>query len=135
MDPKYENTAIDRLNFMGLHESQSRFYENILGRNINFWKPIYGHTWELLPDLKDVSLEQFYRIINNVQPSMIRTEADEVTYCMHIILRYEMEKAIFRDNIPAKDLPEMWNQKMVELLGIRPANEQGGTLQDTHWRQ
>ena len=133
VDPKYENTAIDRLNFMGLHESQSRFYENILGRNINFWKPIYGHTCELLPDLKDVSLEQFYRIINNVQPSMIRTEADEVTYCMHIILRYEMEKAIFRDNIPAKDLPEMWNQKMVELLGIRPANDREGILQDTHW--
>lgn len=64
---------------------------------------------------------------------MIRTEADEVTYCMHIILRYEMEKAIFRDNIPAKDLPEMWNQKMVELLGIRPANDKEGILQDTHW--
>ena len=80
---------------MGIHESQSRFYENILGRNKNFWIPIYDQLKELLPQLKDVSLDEFYREINCVQNSMIRTDADEVTYCFHIILRYEMEKTIF----------------------------------------
>ena len=118
---------------MGLHESQSRFYENILGRNINFWKPIYGKLQETLPQFKGISLEQFEREINRVVPSFIRTEADEVTYSLHIILRYEIEKAIFRDGLTADQLPELWNQKMVEMLGICPKNDAEGILQDTHW--
>lgn len=130
---KFEKTDVANINFMGLHESQSRFYENILGRNIHFWKPIYGKLQELLPQFKNITLEQFEREINRVIPSFIRTEADEVTYSIHIILRYEIEKAIFRDGLTAEQLPEIWNQKMVEMLGICPENDAEGILQDTHW--
>lgn len=118
---------------MGVHESQSRFYENILGRNINFWKPIYEKLGELLPQFKNVTLEAFEREINRVENSMVRTEADEVTYCFHIILRYEMEKAIFYDHVPVEKLPELWNQKMQEYLHITPKNDAEGILQDVHW--
>ena len=83
--------------------------------------------------MKDISLDEFYREINHVRNSLIRTEADEVTYCFHIILRYEMEKAIFRDNVPVAKLPELWNQKMKEYLDITPANDAEGILQDMHW--
>ncbi len=133
IDPKYENTAAAEVNLMGLHESQSRFYENILGRSKGFWVPIYGKLGELLPQFKEVPLDTFWRAVNDVHPSMIRTEADEVTYCLHIILRYEMEKAIFHEDIAAEELPELWNAKMEELLGIRPANDAEGILQDMHW--
>lgn len=131
--PEYEYTAVNQVNMMGLHESQSRFFENILGRNINFWKPIYGKLGEFLLKFREITLEQFEREINRVQCSMIRTGADEVTYAFHIILRYELEQAIFRDGVTAKELPALWNQKMQELLGICPANDAEGILQDVHW--
>ena len=99
VNPEYDNTVAGSCCYMGIHESQSRFYENILGRNKNFWLPIYDKLGELLPQFKEISLEDFYREINHVRNSFIRTEADEVTYCFHIILRYEMEKAIFRDGV------------------------------------
>ena len=118
---------------MGVHESQSRFYENILGRNKNFWLPIYDKLGELLPQFKEITLDEFYHEINHVRNSLIRTEADEVTYCFHIILRYEMEKAIFRDHVPVAKLPELWNEKMKEYLDIVPANDSEGILQDMHW--
>ena len=86
-----------------------------------------------LPQFKEISLDEFYREINHVRNSFIRTEADEVTYCFHIILRYEMEKAIFRDNVAVEDLPALWNQKMQEYLQITPANDAEGILQDMHW--
>ncbi|MCD8338159.1 MAG: carboxypeptidase M32 [Lachnospiraceae bacterium] len=133
IDPAYEGTALEQVNMMGLHESQSRFFENILGRRISFWKPIYGKLGELLPQFRKIPQETFCRAINDVHPSLIRTEADEVTYCLHIILRYEMEKAIFRDNVPVDELPQLWNDKMEELLGIRPENDAEGILQDMHW--
>ena len=97
VNPEYDNTAAGSCRYMGVHESQSRFYENILGRNKNFWIPVYEKVQELMPQMKDISLDEFYREINHVRNSLIRTEADEVTYCFHIILRYEMEKAIFRE--------------------------------------
>ena len=131
--PEIQNTAAAQINLMGLHESQSRFYENILGRNIHFWTPIYGRLGELLPQFQQIPLETFMRAVNDVHPSMIRTEADEVTYCLHVILRYEIEKAIFRDNVPTDQLPALWNAKMQELLGITPANDAEGILQDMHW--
>lgn len=87
----------------------------------------------LLPEFKTVPFDTFIKAINDVHPSMIRTEADEVTYGLHIILRYEIEKAIFRDNVKTDDLPALWNQKMQELLGITPANDAEGILQDMHW--
>ena len=125
--------SAETVNLMGLHESQSRFYENILGRRPAFWIPIYGKLGGLLPQFKEVPFDTFCRAINDVHPSYIRTEADEVTYCLHIILRYEMEKAIFRDQVPTDQLPALWNDKMEALLGIRPENDAEGILQDMHW--
>lgn len=133
VDEKYEKTDVAQINLLGLHESQSRFFENILGRNINFWKPIYDKVGEYLPKFKEISLEQFEREINHVVPSFVRTEADELTYGFHIILRYEIEKAIFRDGVDVEELPKLWNEKMEELLGVVPENDALGILQDTHW--
>lgn len=133
VNPEYDNTVAGSCCYMGIHESQSRFYENILGRNKNFWIPIYDKLGELLPQFREISLDDFYREINHVRNSFIRTEADEVTYCFHIILRYEMEKAIFRDKVAVEELPVLWNQKMQEYLQITPANDAEGILQDMHW--
>jgi carboxypeptidase Taq len=133
VNPKLDHTVAGSCYYMGLHESQSRFYENILARNENFWVPIYGQIQEILPGLSDVSREEFTREINHVRNSYIRTEADEVTYCFHIIIRYEIEKAIFRDGVPVEELPRLWNEKMQEYLKITPRNDAEGILQDTHW--
>lgn len=133
VDHELNCTVGGSCSYYGIHESQSRFYENILGRNINFWKPIYGKIQALLPQFEKIPLSQFERIINRVTPSFIRTDADEVTYCFHIILRYEMEKAIFRDNVPVSELPLLWNKKMEEYLGITPRSDAEGILQDMHW--
>lgn len=133
VNPDYDNTVAGSCRYMGVHESQSRLYENILGRNRNFWLPIYEKLGEFLPQFRAISLDDFYREINHVRNSYIRTEADEVTYCFHIILRYEMEKAIFRDHVPAEKLPALWNQKMKEYLQIVPGNDAEGILQDMHW--
>ncbi len=133
VNPDYDNTVAGSCRYMGVHESQSRFYENILGRNRNFWIPIYEKLGELLPQFREISLDDFYREINHVRNSFIRTEADEVTYCFHIILRYEMEKAIFRDGVEVEELPALWNKKMQEYLHITPKNDAEGILQDMHW--
>lgn len=126
-------TEAGSCDYLGVHESQSRFYENVLGRNINFWVPIYPKIQKLLPEFADITIEEFAREINHVRASMIRTSADEVTYCLHVILRYEIEKAIFRDGVPVTELPALWNAKMKEYLGIVPANDAEGILQDMHW--
>ncbi len=133
IDHKYDGTAGAVIGYMGLHESQSRFYENILGRNINFWKPIWPKMTEMIPELKEVTLEEFVAEINSVQRSFIRTEADELTYCLHVILRYEIEREIFKGNVQVKDLPAVWSRKMEELLGITPPDDARGVLQDMHW--
>lgn len=133
VNPAFEGTPADDCCYMGIHESQSRFYENILGRNKNFWTPIYPQLQELLPPLQKISLEEFYQEINHVQNSFIRTDADEVTYCLHIIIRYEIEQAIFRDHLPVEELPALWKQKMQEYLQITPSNDSEGILQDIHW--
>lgn len=88
---------------------------------------------ELLPQFRNIPFETFYRAINEVKPSLIRIDADEVTYCLHIILRYEIERAIFNDEVTTEELPSLWNDKMEELLGIRPSTDAEGILQDTHW--
>lgn len=133
VDPQYTGTAVGNLIYSDIHESQSRFFENILGRNINFWVPVYDRIGALLPQLRQVSMETFERAINNVHVSEIRTEADEVTYCLHIILRFELEKEIFRDHLPVSRLRERWNEKMQELLGVTPRDDAHGILQDLHW--
>lgn len=133
VNPDFNGTVAGSCNYMGIHESQSRFYENVLGRNINFWIPIYSKVQKLLPELSDVTLEEFYKEINHIENSYIRTMADELTYCLHIILRFEMEKAIFRDNVSVNELPALWNSKMQEYLKITPKNDAEGILQDMHW--
>jgi len=119
---------------MGIHESQSLFFENFVGRSLSFWKKNYDLLKSYNPGQFDnISLEQFYQAINESKPSLIRIEADELTYPLHIIIRYEIEKALFNDEIEVKDLPEIWNAKYEEYLGIRPDNDANGVLQDVHW--
>ena len=116
---------------MALHESQSRFFENMLGRDINFWTPIYDDVRTILG--LNESIDEFVGHLNYAHPSLIRTEADDLTYCMHIILRYELEKAIFNDDVDLDLLPKMWNDKMIEYLGIKVDSDAHGILQDVHW--
>ena len=119
---------------LGIHESQSRTWENMIGRSLPFWERYFPKAREFYgKSLDDVSLETFYKGINAVQPSFIRVDADEVTYSLHVILRYELETALFDGSLEVKDLPEAWNSKMKELLGIVPGTDALGVLQDVHW--
>ncbi|ANQ53990.1 peptidase M32 [Thermosipho sp. 1063] len=118
---------------MGIHESQSRFWENIVGRSLEFWKFIYPKFTKYFPNFKNVKVEEFWRAINTVERSLIRTEADEVTYNLHIMLRFELEEALINDRITVDELPKLWNEKMKEYLGIVPKNDALGVLQDVHW--
>lgn len=121
---------------MGMHESQSRFFENIIGRSPAFWTPIYDKLVELFPEqLKKVTREQFVEAVNKVEPGLIRTEADELTYSLHIMIRYELEKLIVEENLDLHKLPDIWADKYEEYLGIRPENPAEGVLQDIHWSQ
>jgi len=119
---------------MGMHESQSRFYENVIGRSQEFWEPIYSKLVETYPEnLKDISLAYFIKGINKAAPGLIRTEADELSYCIHILIRYEIEKLIFAEEVAIEELPNIWNQKYQEYMGITPSTDSEGILQDTHW--
>ncbi len=117
----------------GIHESQSRFYENIIGRSRAFWKHFYPDLIKEFPQFEKVDFEDFYGAINTVRPSLIRVDADELTYCLHIIIRYEIEKALINGKVKVEDLPEIWNQKYKEYLGVEPENDADGVLQDVHW--
>ena len=117
-----------------LHESQSRLWENVIGRSLPFWRWFYPQFRDGFANvLADVPLEQFHRAINRTQPSLIRVDADETTYGLHIILRFELEQELLSGSLPTSDLPEAWNAKFEELLGIRPPNDRLGCLQDVHW--
>ena len=119
---------------LGIHESQSRMWENLVGRSREFWSFHWDELKKTFPDsLGDVSIEQYYRAINAVEPSMIRVEADEVTYNLHIILRFEIERALFDGSLAVSDVPAAWNEKMHKALGIKPATVAEGCLQDIHW--
>ncbi|TCJ05441.1 carboxypeptidase M32 [Cytobacillus praedii] len=119
---------------MGIHESQSLFYENFVGRHYSFWKKNYDLLKEYSEGQFDqVSLDDFYRAINESKPSLIRIEADELTYPLHIIIRYEIEKGLFNDELEVKDLPKIWNEKYEQYLGVKPENDGQGVLQDVHW--
>jgi carboxypeptidase Taq len=119
---------------MSIHESQSRLYENIVGRSLQFWTHFYPRLLEYFPSqLGDVPLDTFYKAINKVEPSMVRVEADEATYNLHIMLRLELEIALIEGQLQVKDLPEAWNNAMQDYLGITPANDAQGVLQDIHW--
>ncbi len=119
---------------MGVHESQSRFYENIIGRSREFVEAIFPKMQEFFPEqLSDVTAEQMYRAVNRVEPSLIRTEADELTYCLHVMIRYEIEKQLIDGSLAVKDVPEVWNRLYKEYLGIDVPDDRRGCLQDSHW--
>lgn len=119
---------------MGIHESQSRFIENMIGRTPEFWEFYLPRLNELTGDLfSDVSLPDFCRAVNTVTPSKIRIEADEVTYSLHVIIRFEIERDLFNGKIDVSDLPAIWNEKYAEYLGVDIASDSEGVLQDTHW--
>jgi carboxypeptidase Taq len=118
----------------GFHESQSRLWENLVGRSQLFWEHFYPALKKhFKKPLRRVKLERFYRMINTVTPSLIRVEADEVTYSLHIMLRFEIEKMLINENLPVKELPGVWNQKTEDYLGIRPIDYKDGVMQDIHW--
>ncbi len=119
---------------LGVHESQSRLWENIVGRSRGFWAHYYPRLQAAFPkQLGRVDLETFYRAVNKVSPSLIRVEADELTYNLHIMLRFELENALLDGDLKVADAPAAWNEKMHELLGIRPPDDAQGILQDVHW--
>lgn len=128
---KFGIVGVNGLN--ALHESQSRFYENILGRNKNFWIPIYSDVKEMLN--LDVDIDEFCKYLNTPVASLIRTEADELTYCLHIIIRYEIERDLFNDVISVDDLPRVWNELMMKYLEVKVDNDSDGILQDVHWSE
>ena len=118
----------------GFHESQSRMWENLVGRGKPFWIAFFPRLQEYFPEaLRDVNLDDFYRAINKVERSLIRVEADETTYNLHIMVRFELEIALMTGELSAVNLPEAWNQKYEDYLGITPPDDAQGVLQDIHW--
>lgn len=119
---------------MGMHESQSRFWENVIGRSEAFWEPIYPKLQSFFPEqLGEISLKQFIKGCNKIEPGLIRTEADELSYSLHIMVRYELEKQLISGKCKVEELEELWADKYEELLGVRPRNASEGVLQDIHW--
>ncbi len=134
LDPERYRDPSGQACSLGVHESQSRFWENLIGRSRPFWAHYYPELKKSFPGaLDDVDAEAFYRAVNACQPSLIRVEADEVTYNLHIILRFELESALLAGKLEAADLPGAWNDKMRQLLGITPGTFKEGVLQDIHW--
>jgi carboxypeptidase Taq len=118
---------------LGVNESQSRTWENLVGRSRPFWEHWYGPLQETFPSLLDVELDDFVRAINRAEPSLIRVDADETTYSLHIILRFELEEEMIEGTVALEDLPEIWNSRMDEFLGVDVPTDADGVLQDVHW--
>jgi carboxypeptidase Taq len=134
INKEYNRTSLADGASMAVHESQSRMWENMIGRSRPFWEHFYPILKGYFPSqLANVDLETFYKGINAVEPSFIRVEADEATYNLHIMLRLELEIALIEGSLKAKDAPDAWNTRMVEYLGIKPPNDEQGVLQDVHW--
>ena len=139
---KYELNICDEVQYTrlgngvstGVHESQSRFYENLIGRSKPFLEAIFPKMREFFPEqLKDVTAERFYHAVNKVQPSLIRIGADELTYCLHIMVRYEIEKRLIGGTLAVRDVPAAWNELYQEYLGVEVPDDKHGCLQDSHW--
>lgn len=131
---KYFGTPLAEAVSYGMHESQSRIWENNIGQDKNFWKYFYPKLRKKFPKtFKNVNIDELYKIINKVSPSLIRTEADEVTYSLHIIMRFEIEKKMIEGTIDIKDLPKIWKANTKEYFGINVPNDSLGVLQDVHW--
>ncbi len=134
IDPSYERTSLAHGTSLAIHESQSRMWENLVGRSLPFWEYFYPQLKKVFPaQLQGVGLKNFYRAINKVEPSFIRVNADEATYNLHIMLRLELEIAMVEGKVAIRDLPEVWNARMKEYLGITPPTDSLGVLQDIHW--
>jgi carboxypeptidase Taq len=134
LDPAHYGTPLGESVSLGIHESQSRLWENCVGRSRAFWRffyPILQANFH--HQLRAVDMEQFYAVINRVKPSLIRVEADELTYNLHIMLRFEIEQDLIEGKTHPEALPEIWNHKMKEYLGIVPSLDAEGVLQDVHW--
>jgi carboxypeptidase Taq len=133
-DPQYEDTPIAEAPSLGLHESQSRLWENLVGRSLPFWQHYTPVMREMFGDVMGgAGPEDVYREVNRVQPSLIRVEADEVTYNLHILIRFELELALLRGQLEVADLPGEWDAAYDRRLGVRPPHAGVGVLQDVHW--
>ena len=134
VDPALERTPLCGGVSLGLHESQSRMWENLVGRSLPFLRWFYPRLQEAFPaQLGSVEVEDFYRAVNKIEPTFIRVDADQVTYNMHVILRFELEQEIVTEAIALADVPEAWNAKIKEYLGIDVPDDRRGVLQDVHW--
>jgi len=134
VDKAYEGTPLAGGTSAGVHESQSRLWENVVGRSRGFWEYFYPELQKTFPEqLEDVSLETFYRAVNKVERSLIRADADEVTYNLHVMLRFDFELQMLEGKLAVKDLPEAWHERFQADFGIRVPNDRDGVLQDVHW--
>jgi carboxypeptidase Taq len=134
LDPQWYGTPLGSAASLGVHESQSRLWENLVGLAEPFWRWAHGHLLEHFPsEFRDVSIERLVQDLNRVQPSLIRIEADEVTYNMHILIRFELEKQLMSEQLRVEDLPEAWREQYRDYLGISPTEDRTGVLQDVHW--
>jgi carboxypeptidase Taq len=133
LDPAHTGTPMGQYISLGIHESQSRLWENQVGRSQAFWRHFYPPLQDAFPALADVPLEDWVFVINTVEPSLIRVEADEVTYGLHIMLRFDLERKMIRNELAVPDIPAAWNARMQNLLGITPPDDARGCLQDIHW--
>ena len=132
LDKYYGSPLCESLS-IGVHESQSKIWESYVGQNMPFWSYFYPKVQSALSPLKDVSLDKFFKAINKVEPSLIRIHADEATYNLHVILRFEIEVMLIEGSLKVSDIPEIWRAKSQELLGIVPKTNSEGCLQDIHW--
>jgi carboxypeptidase Taq len=136
VSPALERSALSRPASLGIHESQSRIWENVLGRSLPFWRHFYPRLQDAFPaPFGDIGPERFHRAVNKVRRSLVRTEADEFTYDLHVILRFELEKEIFEGALKLRDLPEAWNARVKSYLGLDVADQAEGVLQDVHWAE
>ncbi len=134
INPAYEGTVLDGGVSAGVHESQSRTWENIVSRSLPFWEHYYPKLQAAFPDqFKNISLDQFYRAINKVQKSLVRTDADEVTYNLHVMLRFDFEMQLLNGKLEVKDLAEAWHERYETDLGVAAPDDRDGVLQDVHW--
>lgn len=133
LDPRLSGTMIDCSPSMAVDESQSRYLENFIGRSKAFWTWMLPRAQKAFPDLKKYDVDTFYRLFSAVRPTVSRLESDELTYNLHIIIRYELEKLLFAGEIGYDDVPDLWNDKYEQYLGVRPKNDSEGVLQDMHW--
>jgi carboxypeptidase Taq len=133
LNPKWKYQPMGSSCSYGVHESQSRLYENMIGRSREFWINLMPELKKTVSNLADIELEQFMHAINKVETSKIRIEADEVTYNLHVIIRFEIERDLFADRITVDELPEVWNQKYADYLNVEVENDSEGVMQDTHW--